>query len=149
MRARFSSKPRRSATPVLGAFAGVAPTVDVLDAPAGAPTASTAATATIEAMLSASEIERLPGGDIVRQGLIDLADGRETVEAAAVAMASRRLSGLGFSVPTLATDTGQPAAHRLYGMLAHELGNGAHSRYNAIVRRLVSFVRIAERETER
>lgn len=46
-------------------------------------------------------------------------------------------------------DTGQPAAHRLYGMLAHELGNGAHSRYNAIVRRLVSFFRIAERETER
>lgn len=95
-------------------------------------------------MLTDSEIERLPGGEIVRPGLIDLANGRETIEAAAVEMASGRLTELGFDVrPTGSKD---PAAHRLYDMLAAELGNGAHSHYNAILRRIDSFARAAELE---
>ena len=33
---------------------------------------------------------------------------------------------------------------RLYGLLAAEHGDAAHSRYNALIRRLVSFERAAE-----
>jgi hypothetical protein len=37
-----------------------------------------------------------------------------------------------------------PAAHRLYEKLAREAPRNAHARYNAIVRRIVSFARAAE-----
>jgi hypothetical protein len=36
------------------------------------------------------------------------------------------------------------AEHRLYALLAAEDSDSAHSRYNALVRRLVSFERAAE-----
>ena len=34
--------------------------------------------------------------------------------------------------------------HRLYDLLAATHGDGAHSQYNALIRRLVSFERAAE-----
>jgi hypothetical protein len=37
----------------------------------------------------------------------------------------------------------QPS-HRLYELLAQTDGSAAHSRYNALVRRIVSFARAAE-----
>lgn len=38
----------------------------------------------------------------------------------------------------------EPAAHRLYRLLNSELGDAAHSRYNAILARVVSFARAAD-----
>jgi hypothetical protein len=85
------------------------------------------------------ELKRLPGGDLVAQGLEDLAVQRETVEGLLVAIGAPRLRRLGFDVPEVAD-----AEHKLYELLAREDSDSAHSRYNALIRRLVSFERAAE-----
>ena len=82
----------------------------------------------------------LPGSDLVRAGLTDLEAGRETVPALLVAMAGPRLRALGLAVPHGADDG---ASHRLYELLS-EGEDGAHSQYNALVGRVVSFARAAE-----
>jgi HEPN domain-containing protein len=88
----------------------------------------------------------LPGHELVTAGLEDLAAGRETEAALVVAMAAPRLRALGFDVPA-SDGGGQPAHHRLYALLARE--RGAHSRYNALVARVVSFARAAEHASSR
>jgi hypothetical protein len=82
----------------------------------------------------------LPGHDLVSTGLADLEAGRETEQALLVAMASRRLRRIGIQVPD--TEIERPS-HRLYELLS-EAGPGAHSRYNALLTRLLSFARAAE-----
>ncbi len=82
----------------------------------------------------------LPGHELVSAGLLDLAAGRESEAALVVAMAAPRLRALGFEVPAGGTE--QPG-YRLYELLAKG-DEGAHSRYNALVGRVVSFARAAE-----
>jgi hypothetical protein len=82
-----------------------------------------------------------PGADLVRQGLQDLARGAHTAEALLVLIGAPRLRELGFSVP--ASDVTHPE-HALYDLLAGEDPDSAHSRYNALIRRLVSFERAAD-----
>ena len=79
----------------------------------------------------------LPGADLVAQGLEDLARGEETLASLLVAIGAPRLRQLGLTVP------GAPAQpeHRLYALLAREDSDSAHGRYNALIRRLVSFER--------
>jgi hypothetical protein len=89
------------------------------------------------------ELKRLPGAEIVLPGLADLKAGRESVNASAVQAAAPRLRRAGVSAPT--ADGSQPAAHRLYEQLSDQLGDGAHSRYNAILARVASFAGAAER----
>lgn len=86
--------------------------------------------------------EGLPGAEIVAAGLEDLIAGRDTSSADAVLMAAQRLREAGFEIPP--DRRAGAAAHRLYGKLAAEDPVTAHSRYNAIVRRIVSFARAAE-----
>jgi len=81
------------------------------------------------------DYEYLPGGDLVAKGVDDLAGSRETVEALLVSIAAPRLRELGVSVPTPLIDP----EHRLYERLAQGDADSAHSRYNALLRRLVSF----------
>ena len=81
------------------------------------------------------EIERLPGGDLVARGLQDLEEGRETVEALLVSIAAPRLRDAGLTVAPPLAD----AEHRLYTSLARTDPDSAHSRYNALLRRLTSF----------
>jgi hypothetical protein len=83
---------------------------------------------------------RLPGSELVEKGLSDLADGAETVESLLVSIGAPRLRRLGFDV---ASPFDEPE-ERLYLLLARDDADGAHSRYNALVRRLVSFERAAE-----
>ena len=83
----------------------------------------------------------LPGHEIVSQGIEDLAAGRDSESALLVAMAAPRLRSLGFGVPA---GGGERPSHRLYEMLSDD-GDGVHSRYNALVARVVSFARAAER----
>jgi len=83
----------------------------------------------------------LPGHELVSAGLADLAAGRESESSLLVAMAAPRLRALGFDVP--ANGWVRPS-HRLYELLAVRSGNGAHSAYNALVGRMVSFARAAE-----
>ena len=81
----------------------------------------------------------LPGEDLVRQGIHDLERGVESAEALLVSIGAPRLARVGIAVP-------EPFAapeHRLYRLLSSEHGNAAHSRYNALIRRLVSFERAA------
>jgi hypothetical protein len=84
-------------------------------------------------------ISTLPGGDLVERGLADLEQGVETPESLLVSIGASRLSRLGFQ---LAAPIPAPE-HRLYELLAAEDADAAHSRYNALVRRLVSFERAA------
>jgi hypothetical protein len=62
--------------------------------------------ATLTGMISFSDLDTLPGADLVKQGAEDLDGGHESVEALLVSI-------------------------------------GAHSAYNALLRRLVSFERAA------
>lgn len=83
---------------------------------------------------------QLPGADLVAQGLHDLAEGRETEASLLVLIGAPRLRRLGFEVPS----DSPGAEHRLYALLAAKDALAAHSRYNALIRRLVSFERAAE-----
>ncbi len=82
----------------------------------------------------------LPGGDLVERGVADLEQGLETTESLVVSIGARRLVDLGVPVtkPIASPET------RLYERLAAEHLDSAHSRYNALLRRLVSFERAGE-----
>lgn len=77
----------------------------------------------------------LPGGDLVDAGLDALASGQVTAEALAVSLAAPRLRREGVPVATVLEDP----ERRLYELLAERDGDLAHARYNAWLRRLVSF----------
>lgn len=84
-------------------------------------------------------LEVLPGADLIRLGLEDLRAGLESTEALVVSVGAPRLRSTGIEVQT-------PIAspeHKLYLLLARQRGNAAHSAYNALIRRLVSFERAA------
>jgi hypothetical protein len=85
----------------------------------------------------------LPGADLIREGLRDLANGVESVPALLVLVGAPRLRDLGLEVTDPFTSAEYPE-HRLYDLLAAADPDGAHSRYNALIRRLVSFERAAE-----
>jgi hypothetical protein len=89
------------------------------------------------------QLENLPGAEIVLPGLADLQARRASVNASAVQAAAPRLRRAGLDAPS-AGNGSTPAAHILYRQLADELGDGAHSRYNAILARVASFAGAAE-----
>jgi hypothetical protein len=82
----------------------------------------------------------LPGQELVASGVRDLENGVESPEALLVAIGAPRLRRLGIHVPATPTEPEQ----RLYELLASDDPDSAHSRYNALVRRLVSYERAAE-----
>jgi hypothetical protein len=87
-----------------------------------------------------SVVTGLPGEELVRKGVDDLDRGVESVEALLVSIAAHRLGRLGFEISTPV----ESPELKLYELLAEEDSDSAHSRYNALVRRLVSFERAAE-----
>jgi hypothetical protein len=83
----------------------------------------------------------LPGADLVARGIEDLSRGVESVEALLVSIGAPRLRArAGIDVTGEITDP----ERRLYELLAETDSDSAHSRYNALIRRLVSFERAAE-----
>ena len=98
-------------------------------------------------LLDNRTFENLPGAEIVLPGIADLRVGRVSTNALAVQSAARRLQALGLEADEVSGDV--PAAHQLYEQLHRELGDAAHSRYNAILSRVTSFARAAERARER
>ena len=88
-----------------------------------------------------SDLSPFPGGDLIRQGLEDSAQGRESEAALLVLIGAPRLRRLGFDIPEAEA---RPPEHKLYELLARSDSDSAHSRYNALIRRLVSFERTVE-----
>ncbi|MGH7663241.1 MAG: hypothetical protein ACRENI_02935 [Gemmatimonadaceae bacterium] len=84
--------------------------------------------------------DNLPGGDLVIAGIADLDRGEETAAALLVSIGAPRLRRLGFVIKRPFPDPEQ----RLYRILAGFDGASAHGRFNALIRRLVSFERAAE-----
>jgi len=84
--------------------------------------------------------EGLPGADLITAGLTDLQSGRETVPALLVAIGGPKLKQIGINLPDHQITLPE---HRLYDLLAEEDSDSAHSRYNALIRKLVSFERAA------
>ena len=85
-------------------------------------------------------MRQLPGSDLVATGIADLARGVESIEALLVSIGAPRLAALGLDVDSRFDDPEK----RLYQLLSRENPDAAHSRYNALVGRLVSFERAAE-----
>ncbi len=84
---------------------------------------------------------RLPGEDLIEAGLEDLRAGRETIAALLVAIGAPRLRRIGLQLPEGLPTTPE---HRLYDLLAQDNQDSAHSRYNSLIRKLVSYERAAE-----
>jgi hypothetical protein len=79
----------------------------------------------------------LPGWDLIEQGLDDLAARSETAASLLVSIGAPRLRQLGIDVPPAFSSS----EHRLYELLSRVDPDSAHARYNALIRRLVSFER--------
>lgn len=77
-----------------------------------------------------------PGEEIIEQGIADLAEGKETIAALVVSIGASRLRQAGLVIPQ---STFPSPEHRLYAQLNADDSDSAHSRYNALIRRLVSF----------
>lgn len=86
------------------------------------------------------QYETVPGYDLIQSGLEDLSRGIESVPALLVSIGAPRLRRLGFN---LLAPVSSPE-RRLYEILRQSDPDSAHSRFNALVRRLVSFERAAE-----
>lgn len=86
----------------------------------------------------------LPGADLIQRGLAQLGAGERTAESLLVLIGASRLRALGINVPRAAPCTAEEPEMALYQLLALEDTDAAHSRYNALVRTLVSFERAAE-----
>jgi hypothetical protein len=87
------------------------------------------------------DFDALPGGDLVSEGLEDLRRNAVTIPSLLVLIGAPRLRRLGLDVPVRPDPLPE---HQLYAMLAAEDSDAAHSRYNALIRKLVSFERTAE-----
>lgn len=85
------------------------------------------------------KLQALPGAEFIEQGAADLDDGHESLEALLVSIGAPRLRSVGIEVSTPI----ESPEHKLYALLAREKGDAAHSAYNALIRRLVSFERAA------
>jgi len=87
------------------------------------------------------DLSPFPGGEFIRQGLDHLAQGLESEAALLVLIGAPRLRRLGFDVREF---SGGSPEHKLYELLSMSDPDSAHSRYNALIRRLVSFERAVE-----
>jgi hypothetical protein len=95
-------------------------------------------------LVCSSDFTGLPAESLIRQGLDDIAAGRESVGALLVQIGAPRLQLLGISLPPHAGDQVN-ADRRLYRLLSVEHGTEAHSQFNSLIRQLVSFERALER----
>jgi hypothetical protein len=91
-------------------------------------------------------LHELPGHDLFSAGVADLQAGRRSEAGLLVSLARTRLIQAGLDVPRAATDR---PSHELYDLILEQSPTNAHGRYNALLRRIVSFARAAEHEASR
>jgi hypothetical protein len=94
-------------------------------------------------MKTNSRNPQLPGEELVRRGVADLQAGRRSVAACLVQVARARLSRAGL-IRAADAKTNADAELQLYRLLREE-GGDAYSRYNALIRELVSFENALDR----
>ncbi|WP_309673432.1 hypothetical protein [Gemmatimonas sp.] len=82
----------------------------------------------------------LPGAELIETGLADLTAGAVTIESLLVSIAAPGLRDVGLLVHLPIAD----AEMQLYALLSARDGAAAHSRYNALLRRVTSFRRAAQ-----
>ena len=87
---------------------------------------------------SMPDLEGLPGAERIARGLLEAGEGRATVDALLVAIASRRLDDLGLPVPN-AGALGPDAELALYALLG-EVTDDPYNAYNAALADLDSFL---------
>src|SRR3954465_13026705 len=85
----------------------------------------------------------LPGEELIRPGLEDLAAGRETAESLLIEIAESRLREAGLPVPVI-PPAAQEAELRLYALLCEKYDLEAHYHFNALTQRLDKFCRFLE-----
>lgn len=83
----------------------------------------------------------LPGEELINEGIHDLTKGRESIAALLVAIGAPRLRRSGHKLPL---DLPASPEHRLYEKLRASGPDSSHSKYNALIRRLVSYERAVE-----
>jgi hypothetical protein len=86
-------------------------------------------------------MDALPAYDLVSTGILDLQNDRETIPALLVAIGAPKLLRLGLPLPSILPANPE---HRLYDLLSVTGSDTAHSRYNGLIRKLVSFQRAME-----
>jgi hypothetical protein len=91
-------------------------------------------------------LDELPGHDLFSAGVADLQAERRSEAGLLVSIARTRLIGAGLDVPNAATSR---PSHELYDLLLEQSPATAHGRYNALLRRIVSFARAVEHVASR
>lgn len=89
--------------------------------------------------------EQLPGGDLIHRGLSDYAEGRVTPEACLLAVGWSRLERGGLRMPVKSPLHFPQPEMQLYSILSGQ-GGDAYSRYNSLLRRLISFEQSLEHQ---
>ena len=100
-----------------------------------------------EASGAPEELTGLPGAELVIPGLEEISRAEPTEYALLLLIASPRLRSLGYEIPERA-DIARPYEHQLYGLLERTHGPAAYSRYNSLLRRIVSFCRALEHQRQ-
>ena len=86
----------------------------------------------------------LPGADLVASGIEALRRGDTTVEGLLVSVGAPRMRAAGLDIPPHPPLEHSPEIS-LYLAIGEDHPEDTHSRYNALIRRLVSFERALER----
>jgi hypothetical protein len=84
---------------------------------------------------------KMPGAKLVQQALADFAAGRRSAETLLLERFATRLAHVGVELPAERTPNPE---HRLYELLSETESDAAHSAYNALTRRLISYMRVCE-----
>jgi hypothetical protein len=93
------------------------------------------------------DLRALPGGDIVMQGLRDLAAGTtDSIEALLVNIARPRLLAAGLEIPGTARENSELA---LYSRLSAAGAEDPYAAYNSLLRRVVSCAAALEHDLYR
>ncbi len=88
-------------------------------------------------------MQGLPGEALLREGLADFLSGRCTLPACLVAIARPRFIRAGFLSEAISNPIPEPELQLYHILLAQ--GGDAYSRYNSLLRELVSFEQALDR----
>lgn len=90
----------------------------------------------------------LPGAELIRSGMRDIVEKRETIASELVKIGSPRLRECGLTI-NVSKEDALVADRRLYSLLGDLHGLDAHARFNSLIRELVSFERSLEHRMRR